>query len=760
MVTVDQQDSQELLADFVDEAIGSLHGLPEQLLAYQNDSSAAEPIHGVFRAIHSIKGCAGFLGLTAIKTFAHALENHLDQVRTGQVALGNDLRLRLVQSFDLLEIMLHEASGGGELQLNADAETLLAQVGELAAAARTTQPSDPWAAFAALAQAWEISSDPVQADCGRQLRETLAQVLPSAAESNPCAFDNDDRQSNAVTGESTNTESSPSVIALRPADLMQCKFYIGEWDATERVAGLVQFFAKWELDLPRPDQEEAFLKEAASLVEAAQQAGDAATAHALAEAANDFRTVHLSPLEFDSALLSLVWEQLVTVLNRCRQPEPSSVVADQHASNGASNSPPSRPAGPLLPTTAKEGGVRAASSGSASRQLRIREENLDEFLEHVSGLFITGELLKDLHSRLAERHQRDTLVDELRQLNRAFMRQSTSLQKSVIALRRVPAASLLGKFPRMARTLAADLGKQVDVQLAGEQTEIDKNLLEALDAPLTHMVRNVVDHAIELPEARQRAGKSAAGKLILKVEQQRSRVRITIEDDGRGIDPAALKRKAVERGIVSEEAAEALTDEAARELIFAPGFSTAQQVSEISGRGVGMDVVRTALESLGGRIIVHSTVGRGTRFDLEVPLRDAVLVVDGLLLRHQGQSFVVPFEYIREITSVGQQDLRPMQGTNVIQIRDQIYDAVQLDQALHLSCSSPEPLPGYGLVVGCREGQACLLIDHVIGHRQAVINSLQGTHCEVESIAGVAQLGGGRLALVLSVPDIVKRLNC
>ncbi len=744
METLEQQDSQELLADFVDEAIDSLRSLAEQLQAFQLDPSNSEPIHGVFRAVHSIKGCAGFLGLTAIKNFSHALENQLDEIRNGQVALSDGLRQRLVQSFDMLETFLHLAGEGEEVVLDDDAQVLLDQIRDLANGSRKSTSDNPWQRMAELAKAWRTSSIAIEAECGRQLESLLAQTPAAAPTGKPAACQS--------------AESASAASGSQPRHCVNGRFQCGSLDATGRVVSLAQSFIRWETQPCDQAEGDAFLKELASLVELAEQAGDPSIAAALGEAANDFRTVHASPLDFDATLLSLVWEQLSPALDRLRAakaapPSP----ATETATEVATTAPISAPGDPAASGKRPEANDKK-SQPSSSRQLRIREENLDEFLEHVSGLFITGELLKDLQRRLSQRHERDEMVDELRQLNTAFMRQSTSLQKSVIALRRIAASTLLAKFPRMARNLAGELGKQLDVQLSGEQLEIDKNLLEALDAPLTHMVRNVVDHAIEMPHDRERVGKAPAGKLWLKVEQHRSRVRIIIQDDGRGLDPAALKRKAVEKGLLTRIAADAMADDDARELIFAPGFSTAQQVSEISGRGVGMDVVRTTLDGLGGRISVHSQVGTGTSFIMDVPLRDAVLVVDGLLLQHGQQSFVVPFEHIREITAIRADEVRPVHGAGVIEIRGRIYDAVRLDQALQLPSTS-DSLPSYGLVVGCREGQTCLLVDQVIGHRQAVINSLQGTQCAVESIAGVAQLGGGRLALVLSVPDVVKRLK-
>jgi two-component system chemotaxis sensor kinase CheA len=349
------------------------------------------------------------------------------------------------------------------------------------------------------------------------------------------------------------------------------------------------------------------------------------------------------------------------------------------------------------------------------------------------------------------------LVEELRQINNAFAVQSTALQRNVVALRQVAASGLLSKFPQMARSLAGQLGKQIDVHLAGQETEIDKSLVEDLDAPMTHMIRNVVDHALESPEERLAAGKCASGNLWIKVEQTKSHVFVTIADDGRGINPAILRAKAIEKGIISPEQAKAMSDQQAIELIFHAGFSTAKQVSDISGRGVGMDVVRTKIREHNGDIVVDSKVGQGSTFQLVIPLREAVVVIDGLLLRHAGGHFVLPFEHVLELAELGPHELKSVQGSLIASLRGQSYDAVSLGKLLDLPKQSVETTTDnktVAVLVGCKLGSFCLLVDSVLGHRKVVVNSIKEMLPQADRTAGVAQLGGGRLALVLSVQDI------
>jgi two-component system chemotaxis sensor kinase CheA len=392
--------------------------------------------------------------------------------------------------------------------------------------------------------------------------------------------------------------------------------------------------------------------------------------------------------------------------------------------------------------------------------VRIKEERIDDFLQSVSRLFTTGELFKDVQARMGETGKIAPLVEELRQINNSFVVQSTALQRSVMELRRVSVAGLFSKFPQMARGLAAQLGKKIDVHLSGEDVEIDKSLVEDLDSPLTHMIRNVADHGIEPPADRRARGVAETGNLWLKAELTKTHVVITVRDDGRGIDPRVLRDKAVEKGIYSRAQADALSDADAIDLIFHAGFSTAKQISDVSGRGVGMDVVRTTLRGHNGDVLVNSQVGVGTTFRLEIPIRAAVLVIDGLLLRQNGEVFVLPFEYVREITELGADDLKPVQGSHVAVLRRGTFDAVSLGTILGLDgrVAAHAVRNGQrvtGVLVGCKHGEMCLLVDKILGHRQVVVNSIKELLPGVDRIAGVAQLGGGRLALVLSVDDLV-----
>jgi two-component system chemotaxis sensor kinase CheA len=731
--------SRELLADFVDEALASLQDLASQLDQHRSQPQAPDAINAVFRSIHSIKGCAGFFGLTAVKVFAHALENTLDEVRKGKLTLTEDLQRAFLQGFDLLEGMLQEALDGAVRDKpNAHEQQLLDRIAAIISTVADTADPETLVLQEVLSLADEIAKAAIPQSRGwaERLRK-LAHASSAISE---------DTAANDIDAEVESDQSK----TRKPESFLNSRFVCDGEDVTPRLRAVLEMFLSKTYE---PAAGVAFETATDEFARWAQSSGRTSLHDALLAAVRDFKLIAASPIEIDAGILSAVWERLapeLTLFAAAFEPAPEATTPPPNATkNSTANSttPPSA------------AGNDATAPGAKARLVRVKEEKLDEFLEHVSSLFITGELFKDLHARMATTNQLSPLVEEMRQIHRALSQQSTSLQQSVVALRRVSVAGLFSKFPRMARGLAEQLQKKIDVHITGEEIEIDKTLVEDLDAPLTHMIRNVVDHGIETPDERLKRGVSEVGNLWLHAEQTRTHVRVIIRDDGRGIDPVRLRRKAIEKGLMPAAQVEALSDRQAVDLIFHAGFSTAEKLTDVSGRGVGMDVVRTKIREHGGEVIIESRVGVGTTVTLEIPIRNAVLVIDGLMLRQSGQDFVLPFEHILEITELSPEDLYPVQGANVARLRGSTYDAVPLATILSLAPGNRGlEEPWQAVLVGCKEGSLCLLVDQVFGHRQVVVNHLQDVLPGQERLAGVAQLGGGRLALVLSVPDIIKRI--
>lgn len=745
-------ENREAIEDFVDEALDSLQGLSEQLESFRLSPGDAEPINAVFRAIHSMKGCAAFLDLDAIKSFAHSLENTLDEVRKGAVVLSEGLQQAIVEGFDVLEGLLNEAGGGNIIvKLDQPAVELLERVKSLAQnSARKKHPADELAACVMELAALMSEHESQEArSWGNRLQQLVGDFIGTSDGTAP--------------GQSENAAGAVA-SAASPADFVGVRCFCGDEEITARMAAFVELFTAHAAGNYDKSVGDNFIKNTNEFAEWAEKKGRNALAAALSAAAADFQMIFDSPMDLDENLLSIVWDHV--------RPTLKDIHFDKAAADVGSVAGDKRPAAASeeqKTENAKSPDEASADKSAANdskaakgRFVRVREERLDEFLEHVSRLFITSELFKDVHARMADSGELTSLVDELRQINNGLKVESAALQRGVVSLRRVAVAGLFSKFPRMARTLAAKLNKKINVRVSGEETEIDKTLAEDLDAPLTHLIRNVVDHGIESPEERQARGVDEAGTLWLTAEETKNRVRISVRDDGRGIDPSRLRSKAVEKGVLSQPDADAMPDADALQLIFHPGFSTAEKVSDVSGRGVGMDVVRTTLAEYGGEVIVESQVGAGTTIRLEIPIRQTTLVIDGLMVEECGQQYVVPFEYVKEINDLDAAVFNTAHGRPVVSVRQGTYDAITLSEVLGLNGGQfhnfAENGKRAGALLSSRQGTFCLLVDRIVGHRQVVVSGLKEIISGAEKTAGVAQLGGGRLALVLNVPEIIKSL--
>ena len=646
-----------LVADFCEEAVDLIESAAESMAEYARQPDNAEAINLVFRSVHTIKGNAGFFGLQVVKSFAHSLEDALDEVRQGAVPLNDELGRGLIESIDILGEMVAEIQESGEDATPQDSHaTLLGRIKSLCD---------------------QLGGDPTEKAI---LKELAALAEEIAAANVPQSVDWASRLQKITEADEQGGEPTEETEELQPEALAEAKFTCAEEDVTEQVKPLLEVFPKVDSGSYKEADGQAFLDSIDAFKTWAEEKQQQEVVDGLAAARHDFATVFNSPLDMDSYLVSAVWQKLGPLLTAI-----SDCAPQQAAKEPAS--------GEQAPAQKKAGGAKAEDpeANAKKRVLRVREERVDAFLEDVSNLFITCERLKDLQLRMVAQFQTQELVDELRQINATLSSQSTILQRSVVELRKVPVRGLFSKFPRVARSLATKLGKQLDVHLEGEDIEIDKSLVDDLDGPLMHMVRNVCDHGIEPPNEREARGMSPAGNLWMSCSLTNTHVVVTVRDDGRGIDGEKLRQKALDKGIAPVEELEKLTEQEAIELVFHPGFSTAEQISEVSGRGVGLDVVRTQVREHNGDVKLVSKLGEGTTFRLEIPIRKAVVVVDGLLVEQDRTTFAIPFGHIKEITQIASKDMTSVQGKPVGKVRGEPYPAVPLNEVLRIENSSFTP---------------------------------------------------------------------
>ena len=358
------------------------------------------------------------------------------------------------------------------------------------------------------------------------------------------------------------------------------------------------------------------------------------------------------------------------------------------------------------------------------------------------------------------RHSRDPIRVKLAEALAFQSRVLEELHKCVLKIRMVPVEQLFRRFPRVVRDIAKMCGKDVALEVSGEHTDLDKGILDALSEPLTHLVRNAVDHGIEPAEERVKAGKPARGTVSLNAHHQGTQVVIEIRDDGRGIDLELVRKQAIRNGMIKEDAAALMGDQDVINLIFEPGFSTAAEVTEVSGRGVGMDVVRTVLDRLKGSVHISSNKSQGTAIQLRVPL--TLASIQTLLFRVGGRLFAVPLSAVVEITRIQEQEIHQVDKREVLRLRDQILTLVRLNQ-LHrihpVESPSTKKSKNFVVVIGLAEKRFGLVVDSLVGEEELVIKALPGEIVSSDLVSGASILGDGTVVLILNVPAILSRLS-
>jgi two-component system chemotaxis sensor kinase CheA len=396
---------------------------------------------------------------------------------------------------------------------------------------------------------------------------------------------------------------------------------------------------------------------------------------------------------------------------------------------------------------ALEAQATAAPRADAA-SIRVQTDKVDKLVNLVGEMVITQSMLAQIASKFT--------LGQLSQLTEAvgaMERHTRDLQERVMAVRMQPIKTVFTRFHRLVRDLAGTLGKQIALEVSGEETELDKTVIDRIGDPLTHLVRNSVDHGVELPETRRAAGKPEQGVVRLHAFHQGGSIFIEVEDDGQGLDKARIRSKAVENGLVKD--GEPLTDDQLYALIFRPGFSTAERVTDVSGRGVGMDVVQRNIRALGGQVAITSVRGAGTKFTIKLPLTLAIL--DGLSVQVGDETYIIPLVNITESIrpKVGQVQSIVGEG-EVVNVRGRVLPIVRLYEVLAVTPRVTDPTQSLLVIVENGRNQVALLVDELVGQHQVVIKSLETNYQRVDGVSGATIMGDGRVALILDVPGLVR----
>lgn len=409
-------------------------------------------------------------------------------------------------------------------------------------------------------------------------------------------------------------------------------------------------------------------------------------------------------------------------------------------------------AGEIAPIPGK--GAEYDYLGQKSDTLKVKFAKLDELLNLVGELVLQRTTLASLESRLKGVVKDRELLAALAQTSEQIGKSAADLRESIMKVRMLPAATVFRRFSRLVRDLAKEHGKEIAVSLQGEDTELDKTVIDEIGEPLLHLVRNAVDHGIETPQERVAAGKSPAGTITLGARHDKNQIVIYLCDDGRGLDPQSLRESAVAKGLLDRRKAAALSDQEALQLVFLPGFSTSRRLTETSGRGIGLDVVQKATAMFGGTIEMESEPGRGTSFSIRLPL--TLAIIQALLVEVSGRALALPLSAVLESLVVSEHELHRVAEGELFRLRDRLLPVRRLDRFFGLDAPS-RPGTRYLVVVGSGEKQGGLVVDRLLGQQEIVVKALDDYLGELPGISGATVLGDGTVALILDLASLLPR---
>jgi two-component system chemotaxis sensor kinase CheA len=762
---------EEILQDFLVEAGEILELLSEQLVDLEQNPNDKDLLNAIFRGFHTVKGGAGFLQLEALVDCCHVAENVFDNLRNGKISISAELMDVVLQALDVVNEMFDQVRNREEL--TPASEDLLAALASFAepgggghaapAAPAEEEPEDETEDEVA-----EDDSEEAQGDITDDEFEHLLNALdgpdepaaPKAASDDVDLFGMDEpaAESSGSNDEITEDEFEKLLDELHGGG--KVKAAPAAAPASTPAASSDEItddeFEKLLDDLHGSGKFDAGVAAKTETAPAAKSTPPA-DKPAKPSGGDDLITDD----EFDKLLDDLHGAgKAPTVKADAPAAKPAAKPAAAKAApkaaakpaTPAKAAPAARTAAPAvaapIPPAAAAAGANKEASIATETTVRVDTKRLDDIMNMVGELVLVRNRLKRLG---------DEIADEAMQKAVSNLDVVTGdLQSAVMQTRMQPIKKVFGRFPRVVRDLARNLKKEVNLVLKGEETDLDKNLVEALSDPLVHLVRNSVDHGIEAPDVREKAGKSRTGRVILSAEQEGDHILLSIDDDGAGMDPDVLRAIAVKRGLYDVDAADRLTDNECFNLIFAPGFSTKEKISDISGRGVGMDVVKTKITQLNGTLSIDSEKGKGSRISIKVPLTLAIMPT--LMVMLENQSFAFPLVSVVEIFHLNITKTNVVDGQECVVVRDRVYPLFHIKRWLvKRGTGLAKPASAHVVIVSVGTKRVGFVVDQLVGQEEVVIKPLGKMLHGTPGMAGATITGDGRIALILDIPSLLQR---
>lgn len=731
---------EEILQDFLVEAGEILEQLSEQLVELESRPDDANLLNAIFRGFHTVKGGAGFLQLHELVECCHIAENVFDILRKGERHVDSELMDVILEALDAVNGMFSE--------VRERAPITAATPELLAALARLAEPADT-----SVAPVVEAAPEPVVEAEADVTDSEFEQLLDSL---------------NAVKAEAEAPQAVAAVAAVAaPAAPTSEDITDAEFESLlDQLHGKGQFAADAVAPTAAPqapaatagtditdDEFEALLDQlhgkGAFAADALPEV--AATAAAPAASAAPAGDGLISDHEFEALLDELhgkgKFTEVASAAAATAAPVAAKPAPAKAAVPAAAAKPAPAPATAAAPARAPAAAVADKPASEAETTVRVDTARLDDIMNMVGELV----LVRNRLVRLGLSSGDEAMQKAVSNLDVV----TADLQTAVMKTRMQPIKKVFGRFPRLVRDLARQLKKEINLELVGEETDLDKNLVEALADPLVHLVRNAVDHGVETPEEREASGKSRGGKVILAAEQEGDHILLSITDDGKGMDPAILRGIAVKRGVMDKDAADRLTDTECYNLIFAPGFSTKTEISDVSGRGVGMDVVKTKISQLNGSINIYSTKGLGSKIVIKVPLTLAIMPT--LMVMLGNQAFAFPLVNVNEIFHLDLSRTNVVDGQEVVIVRDKALPLFYLKRWLVASAAHEEQREGHVVILSVGTQRIGFVVDQLVGQEEVVIKPLGKMLQGTPGMSGATITGDGRIALILDVPSMLKR---
>lgn len=690
-------DMNQYLDMFIEESKEHLQAINENLLALEQNPQSLDIVNVIFRSAHTLKGMAATMGFENMAHLTHDMENALDLMRNGKLAVTQAVMDVLFSCVDVLETQLNQIIETGT-DAGVEVHALVEQLKAIASGKPVSAASQATVEAAASPTAvLETEADSLD------LNQYESTILQQSKEKGFTGY--------KIT------------IQLDEKCVMRAARAYMVFDAYERLGEIIKSDPRVE-DLEEEKFENEFM-----LVLVTQE--DVEKVRTTGLNVSEVASVDVVPVDVQASAATQVAQQVEPIVQAAQQTAASTAMAAPTAERGA-----------------PKASAQDAKKPQLGKSVRVDIERLDVLINLFSELVIDRTRLEQIARDLGNQ----SLYETVEHMSRI----STDLQNIVMTIRMVPVETVFNRFPRMVRDLARDLNKKINFVIRGQETELDRTVIDEIGDPLVHLLRNSLDHGLESPEVRKQNGKDETGLVELVAFHSGNHVFIEITDDGNGINRTGVLKKAIEKGVVDQFTADNMTDQQVYDLLFHSGFSTAEKISDVSGRGVGLDVVKTKIESLGGRVLVQSQPGKGTKFSIQLPL--TLSIIQAMLVQIADEKYAIPLSSIIETAIINKAEIKKVHKQAVIDFRGRVVPLLYLEELFSIPRPEPQLLEEENVVI-VRKGDkmAALVVDSFIGQQEVVLKSL-GKYLTggVFAISGATILGDGQVALIMDCNALIQ----